>query len=223
MLIDLVANDGDFSIRSAAAAGCGYLSDDARWGGEGGPAEGVVDALLKAWVEDGEWQVRFSCLVSLGNLKDERAVEVAVAALESNNDLLVQAAVGACGDLGHPQVVAPLLGCLGSEDVMTRQRLAHALGCFDPPEEAIVDALVTLCHDPSFAVRDAAGDSLRRYGMEKPEESDNEGQLEREVAALLAGNSVEDAKKRTEDGAEQALRKRLERSYKLETSEDIDG
>lgn len=177
---------------------------------------------MRGWREDLEWQVRFSCLVSLGNLRDLRAVPICVAALKSDNDLLVQAAVGACGDLGDFSALPELLHCLGSEDVMTRQRLAHALGCFSPPGEAVIDALMELTNDASFAVREAAVDSLGTHGISVPENGD-ELQLEREVAALLAGNSVEDAKKRTEDSAERAVLKRLERSFNLETSEEPDG
>lgn len=223
-LLALLAGDRDFSIRSAAAAGCGYLAD------EEGVAEsdrdalaGVVDALIRGWFEDSEWQVRFSCLVSLGCLRDPRAVPVLVEALKSDNDLLVQGAVGACGDLGDDAVVAPLLDCLASDDMMTRQRLAQALGCFPKRsrEPAVVDALGALAGDPSFAVREAAKGSLARYGLPIPESAaggsepslSNEERIEREVAAIREGGADADAQRRTEEAAGKAWRRRLERSF----------
>lgn len=93
-LLSLLAGDRDFSIRAAAAAGCGYLRDDGREGEED-MIGSVVDELIRCCFEDLDWQVQFSCLVSLGNLGDARACPVLVEALKSENDLIVQGAVGA--------------------------------------------------------------------------------------------------------------------------------
>lgn len=220
-LLGLLRADSDFSIRAAAAAGCGYLFDEEDVAARDKEAlNEVVNSLIRGWMEDHEWQVQFSCLVSLGCLRDPRAVPVLVEALKSDNDLIVQGAVGACGDLGDATVVPPLLDCLASDDMMTRQRLAQTLGRFPEPalEPAVVDALVTLSADPCFAVRDAAADSLGRYGVAVPENAEdsgltNEERIEREVAALLEGNMKEQTRKATEDAAAEASRRRLERSF----------
>lgn len=220
-LLGLLRADSDFSIRAAAAAGCGYLADEEEVAARDKEAlSEVVSSLIRGWMEDHEWQVQFSCLVSLGCLRDPRALPVLVEALKSDNDLIVQGAVGACGDLGDMTMVPPLLDCLASDDMMTRQRLAQTLGRFPEPalEPAVVDALVTLTADPCFAVRDAAADSLGRYGVPVPERAGeagltNEERIEREVTALLQGNMKEKSRKATEDAAAEASRKRLERSF----------
>lgn len=130
------------------------------------------------------------------------------------------------GDLGITETVAPLLECLASNDMMTRQRLAHALGCFPATslEPSVVDALQTLAGDPSFAVREAAVDSLTRYGIPTSDNAtgtedssmSNDERIEREVAAILSGDfdlREAEGSKRTEEAAAEALRRRLERSY----------
>lgn len=220
-LLGLLRADSDFSIRAAAAAGCGYLADEAEVAARDQEAlSEVVSSLIRGCMEDHEWQVQFSCLVSLGNLRDPRALPVLVEALKSDNDLIVQGAVGACGDIGDMAMVPQLLDCLASDDMMTRQRLAQALGCFPERslEPAVVDALVTLSADPCFAVRDAAADSLGRYGVPVPERVGeagltNEERIEREVTALLQGDVGEKVRKVTEEAAAEASRRRLERSF----------
>lgn len=96
-LLALLGGDRDFAIRAAAAAGCGYLADEGVEAVEGMEATMalVVDSLIRCCFEDQDWQVQFSCLVSLGNLGDPRATPVVVEALKSDNDLIVQGAVGA--------------------------------------------------------------------------------------------------------------------------------
>lgn len=224
-LLGLLRADSDFSIRAAAAAGCGYLADEEHVAARDKEAlSEVVSSLIRGWMEDHEWQVQFSCLVSLGCLRDPRARPVLAEALKSDNDLIVQGAVGACGDLGDMAMVPPLLDCLASDDMMTRQRLAQTLGRFPESslEPAVVDALVTLTADPCFAVRDAATDSLGRYGVPVPERVGDAGlsdeeRIEREVTALLQGNVEEQTRKATVDAAAEASRRRLERSFGKES------
>lgn len=129
------------------------------------------------------------------------------------------------GDLGITETVPPLLECLASEDMMTRQRLAHALGCFPSAtlEPSVVDALQTLASDPSFAVREAAMDSLARYGIPVSDSVGGDGQnlsaeeqIEREVAAILSGDlelRELEAKRQMKEKARSAERRRLERSF----------
>lgn len=215
-MIRLLNNDKEYSVRSSAAAGMGYLTNLPQ-----DVLSTVIDALSRGIFEDTEWQVQFSCLAAIGNLKDVRAVPVILPCLRSNNDLLVQAAVGALGEIGDSSVIPELLKLLGCEDMMTRQRLAQALGLMEDcrNEPAVIDALRTLSRDQSFAVRDAANEGLQQFGYSDPAKqgdlSDAE-LIDREVENLLSGDESGEAG----ESAGDALRRRLERSFDKEC---VDG
>lgn len=172
-LTSLLATAPEVGVRSAAAAGLGYLPPTF----PPATADGVP-ALLRSLVEDADWQVHFSALVSLGTLRAAGDAPAVVASyLAHPNDLLVQAAVGALGDMADPAALGSLVRLVTAEDVMVRQRLADALGKFGaaagrgggdapaavPPEVAA--ALVTLGGDPSRAVREAAAYSAKALGV----------------------------------------------------------
>lgn len=216
VLIDLLYSDGDYSVRAGAAAALGHFDEL-----NPGAHTEVVDALTRALFEDTEWQVQFSALAALGDVRDARAIPVVLPCLQSSNDLLVQAAVGALGQIGDTSTVPQLLDLLGCADMMTRQRLAQALGSIEAcrSEPAVLDALRTLARDQSFAVRDAAQSALRRFGcadpVRKSELSEND-LMQREVEQLLAGDESGDAVSTAGD----ALRRRLERSFDKEWVED---
>lgn len=214
-LVELLHSDGDYGVRAGAAAGLGGYA------AHHGDVDGtILDALKRAIYENSEWQVKFSALAALGELRDKRAIPVLLPALANSNDLLVQAAIGALGNIGDVSVVPRLLAMMGSGDMMTRQQLAQALGHMDKlrTEPAVLDALRTLARDQSTAVREAAKEALRRFGcgdslMRTPSDADF---LKREVDAMLKGDEAGDA----DINAEDALRRRLERSFDKEC---VDG
>lgn len=218
-LVSLLATDVDYSVRAAAAAGMGYVS---------GLSEEALttfhEALARALIEDSEWQVHFSCLASLGILKHERASPILLRWMDSDNDLLVQAAIGAVGDIGDPTLVPELLKKLGNTDMMTRQRLAQSLGQIEQAkrEPAVIDALRILSKDQSFAVRDAANEALSGFGCAEAAKSDamtDDERLDLEVANLMEGDEGQNAGA----SASEALRRRLERSFDKEYIEDINA
>lgn len=214
-MVSLLATDADYSVRAAAAAGMGYATTMPQHA-----LSTFHEALSRALLEDSEWQVHFSCLASMGNLKNERAIPILSHWMSSENDLLVQAAVGALGDIGNPAVVPELLNLLGCNDMMTRQRLAHALGQMSKAknEPAVIDALRTLSKDQSFAVRDAANEALSYFGCAdavEPDSLTDDERLDLEVANLLEGNEGKNAGASASD----ALRRRLERSFDKEYTE----
>lgn len=215
-MVGLLATDADYSVRAAAAAGMAYATSV--------PPDSLsllLEGLSRALIEDTEWQVHFSCLASLGNLRDRRAIPVLSRWLGSDNDLLVQAAVGALGDIGCASVVPDLLKLLGRDDMMTRQRLAQSLGHIKhaKTEPAVIDALRTLSRDQSFAVREAASEALAAFGCADPARagplSDDE-MIDEEVTNLLEGEEGKNAGA----SASEALRRRLERSFDKEYSYD---
>ncbi|KAI0567563.1 Armadillo-like helical domain containing protein [Gracilaria domingensis] len=212
IMADLLATDEDYSVRAAAGAAMGYATKITP------TAKSVLfDALTRALIEDAEWQVQFSCLASLGGQRDKRAVPILHKWLSSDNDLLVQAAVGALGDIGDSASVPELLKLLGSGDMMTRQRLAHALGSISEAksEPSVIDALRTLSKDQSFAVREAAEAGLKEFGCGDPVKEDSrtdEELIEAEVSNLINGDESGSAV----ESASDALRRRLERSFDKE-------
>ncbi len=214
-LFSLLHSDSDYGVRAAAATGLGYYYEQ-----NPGQSAQIIDALTRALFEDTEWQVRFSALAALGEVRDKRTIPTVLPYLRNDNPLMVQAAVGALGNIGEPATVPSLLEMLGSNDMMTRQRLALALGQIKEAarEPAVLDALRTLSRDQSMAVRDAAKDALQRAGCADParksELSDAE-LMQREVDMLLAGNEAGNAPETAND----ALRRRLERSFDKEWSE----
>lgn len=166
-LSDLLATDEDYAVRSAAAAGMGYATTASNTDKKTGTA--MIEALSRALLEDSDWQVQFSCLASLGVLGkgNKKVVRILLGWLNKENDLLVQAAVGALGDIGDVEALPGLLGVLGADDMMTRQRLAQALGNINDctTEPAAIDALRTLSKDRSFIVREAANAGLSGFGV----------------------------------------------------------
>lgn len=211
-MVDILATDKDYSVRAAAAAGMSYVT--------GVPEEvlsSLCEALLRALIEDTEWQVHCSCITSLGNLKQERAIPMIRQWLSADNDLAVQAAVGALGDIGNPAVVPDMLKLLGKTDMMTRQRLAQALGQISDGKEepAVIDALRTLSKDQSLVVRQAASQALADFGCvgeSKPETKSEDDLLDIEAARLFEEEEGRDAGA----SASEALRRRLERSFDKE-------
>ena len=208
----LLATDEEYPVRAAAAAGMGYVTH-----ARNQTSDALFEALSRALIEDPEWQVQFSCLASLGSLRDRRAVPALTKFLGSDVDLLVQASVGALGDIADTSSVPDLLKLLGSADMMTRQRLAQALGCMSDArdEPSVIDALRTLARDQSFAVRDAAVEALHEFGCANPVKGDfltDAEKIDLEVASLLEGNETGNAG----ESASDALRRRLERSFDKE-------
>eukprot|EP00186_Timspurckia_oligopyrenoides_P002200 CAMPEP_0182448672 /NCGR_PEP_ID=MMETSP1172-20130603/28692_1 /TAXON_ID=708627 /ORGANISM="Timspurckia oligopyrenoides, Strain CCMP3278" /LENGTH=256 /DNA_ID=CAMNT_0024645623 /DNA_START=150 /DNA_END=920 /DNA_ORIENTATION=- len=159
-LITLVQNDSDYGVRSAAAAGLGYLGDTS-----------ALETLVRIYHEDVEWQVQFSALVALGDLRDSRAIPTLVSALSSSNAILVQGAVGALGDIADKSVLETLLTMSERipEDVLTTQRLAVALGAISMELEGEVRlrsiaALKRLFQHPHQLVKEAAFEALLSLG-----------------------------------------------------------
>jgi HEAT repeat protein len=70
-----------------------------------------------------------SAAVSLGNIKDPRAHDVLVRALESKEVVLQQAAIAALGEIKDIESIDHILRFAQSDDWLVRQRLAESLGC----------------------------------------------------------------------------------------------
>jgi HEAT repeat protein len=125
LLVDILINEPDYSVRAAAAGALGYL-EDLR----------ALEPLNRAVYEDMDWLVRFSAAVSLGNLRDPRAYDALIQALKSPEEVIQQAAIAALGEIKAVNAVDQILTFAQSDDWMTRQRLAEALGRLPTPKSA---------------------------------------------------------------------------------------
>ena len=104
--------------------------------------------------------MRFSAAVSLGNLKDPRAHDVLMQALQSDQEVMQQAAIAAVGEIGDVAAVEEILKFAQSPDWLVRQRLAEALGHLPSPKTEA--ALRYLEKDAHFQVAEAARISMGR-------------------------------------------------------------
>ncbi len=147
LLVQLLETETDYGLRADAAGALGYLEDPR-----------AFEPLVRAFYEDTHWLVRFSAAVSLGNLKDPRAQTVLLAALDSEEVALQQAAIAALGEIGAVEAVDAILRFAGSSDWLVRQRLAEALGHL--PTEKSRSALRFLLRDAHPHVSEAASLAL---------------------------------------------------------------
>ncbi|MDJ0702346.1 MAG: HEAT repeat domain-containing protein [Leptolyngbyaceae cyanobacterium MO_188.B28] len=149
ILVNLLLGDPDYGVRASAAGALGYLED-----------KRAFEPLVQALYEDNEWLVRFSAVVSLGNLKDPRARDALIQTLDSPEVVLQQAAISALGEIGELSAIDHILKFAQSDDWLTRQRLAEALG--NLPGEKSQSALNFLEKDPHPQVSAAASLSLKQ-------------------------------------------------------------
>ncbi|MGK7898514.1 MAG: HEAT repeat domain-containing protein [Xenococcus sp. (in: cyanobacteria)] len=154
LLVELLQTDEDYGIRADAAGALGYLGDNR-----------AFEALVRAFYEDDSWLVRFSAAVSLGNLQDQRAKKLLLEALDSEEPILQQAAISGLGEIKALDAIDKILTFADSEDWLTKQRLAEALGNFN--SEKSISALNFLAKDSHPQVKDAAEFSLKQLSVTK--------------------------------------------------------
>jgi HEAT repeat protein len=133
----------------------GYLED-----------QRAFEPLSRAFYEDTDWLVRFSAAVSLGNLKDPRAHDVLIQALDSKEVVLHQAAIAALGEIKDLKSIDSILRFAQSDDWLVRQRLAEALGNLPSPKS--ISALQYLEKDSNPSVSASASLSLTKLRTAEP-------------------------------------------------------
>ncbi|GJQ14826.1 hypothetical protein GpartN1_g6617.t1 [Galdieria partita] len=154
----------DYAVRAAAAGGLGFLEHSS-----------ALNSLAKALKEDESWLVRFSCAVSIGNLKQKCACSLLLEGMEregcfqedpvnSEVHMMQQAFVSALGEIGCDCAEKQVVSLIGSREPAIRQRVAECLGNMSF-SETIQEALYFLSKDPNEAVATAASRSL--LGLKK--------------------------------------------------------
>ncbi|WP_287127750.1 HEAT repeat domain-containing protein [Candidatus Cyanaurora vandensis] len=156
LLIQALQADLDQGVRADAAGALGALQDPRAW-----------EYLARAYYEDTEWIVQYSALVSLGNLADPRAYDLFVTALQSKNELMEQAAIGALGEVGQARAIPWLLPYIESSDWLVRLKVAIALAeiakaSSDPETAKAREALRYLAQDPHPQIAAVVKDLLER-------------------------------------------------------------
>ena len=95
----------------------------------------------------------------MGNLRDQRAHDLLIEALDSQELVIQQAAIAALGEIGDLKAVDHILKFALSEDWLIRQNLAKALGNISTPKS--ISALKYLEKDTHPQVSQAASISLQ--------------------------------------------------------------
>jgi HEAT repeat protein len=137
------------SLLMHAACPLGYLGDNR-----------AVEAVSRAFFLLRYWLVRFSAAVSLGNIKDSRAYNILIQALDSKEVVIQQAAISALGEIQSIESVDSILRFAQAKDWLVRQRLAEALG--NLPTRKTISALKYLEKDSHPHVAESASISLQR-------------------------------------------------------------
>ena len=96
----------------------------------------------------------------MGNIKDKRAYNILIKALDSEEIVIQQAAISALGEIKSIESVDHILRFVQSEDWLVRQRLAEALG--NLPTAKSISALKYLEKDSHPHVSQAATISLKK-------------------------------------------------------------
>jgi HEAT repeat protein len=181
-LAQLAANDGNARVRYAAIsqlASLGQqdlatvepllrraLTNDPEPDVQAAAADAIGGLQLRSAYEDlaaiyhgtNEWLVQFSIVAALGELGEPQAFTLLQAALESDNDLVVTAAIGALGELQDERAIPLLLTYTTHADWQVRHRLVQALSQFEQPEAQA--ALAALAQDSSPIVAEAAAQHI---------------------------------------------------------------
>jgi HEAT repeat protein len=140
ILLDLLKNEPDYGVRADAAGAIGYLEDLK-----------AFEPLNQAFYDNTHWLVKFSIVVSLGNLKDPRAKKTLLQALNSEEVVIQQAAIAALGEIGAVDAVEKILTFITATDWLIRQRLAEALGNLDTEKSRSALRYLTKDDNPNVA------------------------------------------------------------------------
>jgi HEAT repeat protein len=111
---------------------------------------------------DEDPRVRRYLALSLGEVRDPRAVEALLAALHDTDVQTAIYAAWALGTIGNARAASGLIPLLDHEDAGLRKIAAYALGALDAPES--LPPLRALLHDPVEDVAWNAALSLARRG-----------------------------------------------------------
>lgn len=193
-LLHALLQDPESGVRAAAA---GALGHSGRRVSDADIAERIVSALLTTFTRSGEqWIVRLSAAASFGVLRAKRALPALLDEMdrysteeEGGKSLLVQAVIGAVGDIGPlhrdngnddndddddeeealaQRQVDACCRYVASEDTMVRLSVAETLGRLARRSDKAMRALAYLERDTNAYVAKQAG-VAREYARRAPD------------------------------------------------------
>ena len=148
----------------------------------------AVEALAGA-LKDSDENVRWSCALALGEIRDKRAVEALVGALKDNSSRVRWVVVESLGKIDDKKATSALTEVLGDEDKYVREFAAKALGKIGDKSaiKALNDALGDSIWQVRWSVAHALGEIGGREAIEPLIESlkDKEYRVRRAVAGAL--------------------------------------
>lgn len=149
-LSEVLRNDRDFLVRSAAADALGSLRSK----------QGV--APLIAALRDSNAEVRTSSALALARLNDPSAVSALRPLLKDAEALVRSAAAQALGKLNAGDALPELTALLADPEPEVRTGAAEALGALASPRA--VDSLITALADKNLYVRSRSATALGKIG-----------------------------------------------------------
>jgi len=112
----------------------------------------VTDLLIEQ-LNSEDLRVRQAAVIALGRIGDRKAVPTLIRILNTERDLVIEAA-GALAKIGDPRAFEMLLGLIGDPDAGVRQAAISAINSLGHPEMA--SRAVTLLQDSDGRVRESA-------------------------------------------------------------------
>lgn len=116
LLRDRLLNESEADVQAAAADALGGLK-----------LTEAFDDLVQVYRRTTEWLVEFSIIACLGEMGEQRAYDLLVEALHSENNLVKTVAIGSLGELGDVRAVEVLQPFVQDSDWQVRSRLVQAL------------------------------------------------------------------------------------------------
>jgi HEAT repeat protein len=116
ILRERLLTDRELDVQAAAADGMGALK-----------LTGAYQDLEERYFQTNDWVLRLSIVATLGELGDQRALNLLKDALNTPEPLIQSAAISALGELKHPEAIPLIQPFLNDADWQTRYRVAQAL------------------------------------------------------------------------------------------------
>lgn len=120
---------------------------------------------LKGQLKSGNADKRHSAVSRLRELRNEKAVELLIAALRDSSGSIREKAAEGLGKIGDTRAVEPLIGLLGDSDYSVRNKAAIALGKIG--DKRAVEPLITTLKDSHAFARVGAKEALGTIGDAK--------------------------------------------------------
>ena len=150
--IAILKNDQNRWVRWITTEALGQLGD-----------KSAVENLISNLESDNEWfLVRQSAAVSLGYLRDTRAIQSLIGILGDRNNSVRLAATTALIQIGSP-VIEPLIAALDDRNSNVRQAAIEALGQIG--DRNAIEPLISKLGDGNDNVRSAAAIALKKMGQ----------------------------------------------------------